>query len=346
MTYRQITPEERYTLATLRKQGLSNAKIARMLGRHRSTVGRELRRNTTHSDGSYRYSRAQEAANGRRSRSRRNSHFTREHWRMIEDLLRADLSPEQVSGVLARDGLLHISHETIYQHVWRDKRNGGDLWHRLRQRPKYRKRYGTREKRGRLAGKRHISERPAAVERRRQAGHWEMDTVSGSGSKHCIVTLVERATAAFNMPHDSEPAADAFPKAASELRRPFGRLPNPQSTSRRRCQRRRRVRGSDLAVIVFAVPSLRGPHFPAAPMFRSAATTRLISASSAQCEEAEHVPEYSCGDDSSNAPTYRTWVNNARHKIYDDHDYHDRRRNHTEGHDRSCATTLRRHVWS
>lgn len=113
---------------------------------------------------------------------------------MIEDLLRADLSPEQVSGVLARHGLLHISHETIYQHVWRDKRNGGDLWRRLRQRPNYRKRYGTREKRGRLAGKRHISERPAAVELRRQAGHWEMDTVSGSGSKHCIVTPVERAT--------------------------------------------------------------------------------------------------------------------------------------------------------
>ena len=113
---------------------------------------------------------------------------------MVEDLLRADLSPEQVSGWLARRHLLRISHETIYRHIWRDKRAGGDLWQRLRQRPKYRKRYGTYEKRGRLTGKRHISERPPAVELRRQVGHWEMDTVSGARTKHCIVTLVERAT--------------------------------------------------------------------------------------------------------------------------------------------------------
>lgn len=194
MSYRQITPEERYTLATLRKQGFSNAEIARALGRHRSTIGRELRRNSTHRDGAYRYHRAQEATNGRRSRSRRNSHFSADHWRVVEELLRADFSPEQVCGFLARHRLFRISHETIYQYIWRDKRNGGDLWRRLRQRPKYRKRYGTYEKRGRLAGKRHISKRPTAVERRRQIGHWEMDTVSGTGSKHCIVTLVERAT--------------------------------------------------------------------------------------------------------------------------------------------------------
>lgn len=196
MSYRQITPEERYTLATLRKQtpAPTITEIARLLSRHRSTIYREIQRNTTHRDGSYRPFRAQEAANGRRRRSRKHSQFTRENWQMIEDLLRADFSPEQVSGWLARHGLLRISHETIYQHIWRDKRNGGDLWRHLRQRPKYRKRYGTREKRGRLAGKRHISTRPASVEHRQKTGHWEIDTVSGKGSNHCIVTLVERVS--------------------------------------------------------------------------------------------------------------------------------------------------------
>ncbi|HEY0811183.1 MAG TPA: IS30 family transposase [Longimicrobiales bacterium] len=194
MRYHQITPEERYTLATLRKQtpALTTTEIARLLGRHRSTIYREIGRNSTHPDGGYRPFRAQEAANGRRRRSRKHSQFTREQWQMIESLLRADLSPEQVSGWLARHRLLRISHETVYQYVWRDKRRGGDLWRHLRQRPKYRKRYGTREKRGRLAGKRHITERPLAVERRREIGHWEMDTVSGAGSTHCIATLVER----------------------------------------------------------------------------------------------------------------------------------------------------------
>src|SRR5438477_53372 len=133
MHYHQITPAERYMLATLRKQvpTPSSAAIARIMGRHRRTISREIRRNCTPYDGRYRCSRAQEQANGRRSRSRRNSRFNADDWRLIEELLRADLSPEQASGRLRRDGLLLISHETIYTHVWRDKRCGGQLYRRL-----------------------------------------------------------------------------------------------------------------------------------------------------------------------------------------------------------------------
>lgn len=194
--YHQITPEERYTLATLRKQApkLSNAKIARLMQRHPSTISRELQRNSTPYDGHYRSSRAQEQANGRRSRSRRNSRFTDEQWQLVEQLVRADFSPEQISGRLRRDQVLRISHETIYQRIWEDKRRGGTLFRRLRQRPKYRKRYGTNEKRGRLPGKRHISERPLSVDTRQDLGHWEMDTVIGSATNDCILTLVERLT--------------------------------------------------------------------------------------------------------------------------------------------------------
>lgn len=180
-------------LSALRRQGFSSAEIARVLGRSRSTIGREIRRNSTHPDGCYRPDRAHEAANGRRSRSRRNSRFNADDWRLVEDLLRADLSPEQVSGRLLAEGRLRISHETIYIHIWTDKHRGGQLCRHLRQRPKYRKRYGTNEKRGRLAGKRHISERPAVVELRQELGHWEMDTVGGS-DKHCVATLVERVS--------------------------------------------------------------------------------------------------------------------------------------------------------
>jgi transposase, IS30 family len=194
MRYNQITPEERYTLGVLRKQGYSNAQIARALGRHRSTIGREVRRNSTHPDGSYRPPRAQEATNGRRSRSRRNSHFLPKDWRLIEKMLGQYLSPEQISGRLALEGRLNISPETIYKYVWRDKRNKGHLYLCLRQPFKRRKRYGSYEKRGRLPGKRHISERPPAVEKRQSFGHWEMDTVHGTGSKDNIATLVERVS--------------------------------------------------------------------------------------------------------------------------------------------------------
>jgi len=81
-------------------------------------------------------------------------------------------------------------------HVWREKRAGGELWRHLRQAGKQRrKRYGAYDSRGRLAGKRHISERPAEAETRAVVGHWEADTVMGSEhGRNSVITMVERAT--------------------------------------------------------------------------------------------------------------------------------------------------------
>lgn len=196
MKYRQLNAEERSVLAALRTLGLNQAEIARELGRHRSTVGRELKRNCAPYDGGYRSRRAHQRAHARRYRSRRNSQFDRAEWARVEKLLRLEWSPEQVAGYLRRHGELTISHETIYRHIWRDLRRGGSLHLHLRCAQKQcRKRYGRRDSRGRLAGKRMIATRPAAVETRRQLGHWEIDTVIGQSlgeSSDCILTLVER----------------------------------------------------------------------------------------------------------------------------------------------------------
>ena len=196
MHYHQLTPEERYTLGLLRRQvpALSNAEIARIMGRHRSTIGREIARNSARYDGAYRPSIAQERTNGRRSRSRRNRRFKQSEWRIVTRLLGEKLSPEQISGKLAIDGRLSISRESIYRYIRRDKGEGGQLFRLLRQSGNIRKRHKGAEKRGRLTGKRHISERPASVESREEVGHWEMDTIVSAKDRHCVVTLVERAT--------------------------------------------------------------------------------------------------------------------------------------------------------
>ena len=195
MKYHQITSGERYRISALRQEGYCPAAIARSLGRHRSTVWRELQRNCSPWDGSYRPSKAQEQANGRRSRSRRNRRFDSIDWMLVESRLQEEWSPEQVSGSLRKEGLVSISHETIYRYVWEDRARGGALCTLLRcARKKRRKRYARYDSRGRLAGKRHISERPVSVEHRQAVGHWEIDTVMGVGNDHCIVTLVERAT--------------------------------------------------------------------------------------------------------------------------------------------------------
>ena len=196
MSYHQITSEERYTLGLLRQEGLCPAAIARALGRHRSSISREIRRNRSSSDGTYRPQLADWYARGRRSRSRRNCRFSPEDWATVEELLRQDWSPEQVAGWLARQDRLHISHETIYRYIWSDKHRGGSLYTHLRgARKQRRKRYGRYDSRGRLAGKRSITTRPAAVAARRQVGHWEGDTMLGAGqSGPCVLTLVERKT--------------------------------------------------------------------------------------------------------------------------------------------------------
>jgi IS30 family transposase len=182
-------------LSALKQQGLNQSEIARSLGRHRSTISRELQRNSSRWDSAYRPSKAQERTNGRRSRSRRNQRFDRRDWTRVKALLRQQWSPEQVSESLRKSGELSISHETIYRYIWRDRWAGGFLYRDLRQVTKSRrKRYSAYDSRGRLAGKRHISERPQSVEHRNRIGHWEIDTVVGGGSKDCVVTLVERKT--------------------------------------------------------------------------------------------------------------------------------------------------------
>ena len=119
--------------------GILLGEIARRLGRHRSTISREVRRNSSRSDGCYRPSKAIEKTNGRRARSRRNQYFTKADFALVEKKLKADWSPEQISGHLRLHGELSISHETIYIHVWRDKEAGGHLYRHLRCSPKLRR---------------------------------------------------------------------------------------------------------------------------------------------------------------------------------------------------------------
>jgi IS30 family transposase len=193
--YRQITYEERYTIGLLRRQGLTPAAIARVLERHRCTVLREVQRNRSTSDGTYRPQLADWYARGRRSRSRRNQRFSATDLSVVSGLLALDWSPEQIAGYLHRHGLLRISHETIYRHIWADKRRGGALYRHLRGAQKQRrKRYGSYDSRGRLAGKRSIGQRPAIADTRQQIGHWEGDTLLGAGDRHCLLSLVERKT--------------------------------------------------------------------------------------------------------------------------------------------------------
>jgi len=193
MKYRQITSEERYTISALKRLGFNQAEIAADLDRHRSSISRELRRNAHPYDGHYRPGLASGMARARRRKSRRGSRFSQRELRLVDWQLRRQWSPEQISGRLRLTKELSISHETIYRYVWQDKVDGGNLHKELRgSRKQRRKQHNSYDSRGRLAGKRHISERPSSVESRRTIGHWEADTVVGGNTKDCVATMVER----------------------------------------------------------------------------------------------------------------------------------------------------------
>ena len=194
MNYNQLSQEERYTITVLLKMHHSLSEIARIMNRSASTISRELSRNRRPT-GYYAAFVAHSYATARRHRTRRHSHFSQEQWSIVLCLLKQKFSPEQISNTLKRFNMFSISHETIYQYLLYDKRKGGSWYTHLRIVPKRRrKRYNTYDSRGRLAGKRPISERPDFINKRLETGHWEADTVMGRDRKYCILTLVERKT--------------------------------------------------------------------------------------------------------------------------------------------------------
>lgn len=223
--YHQLTEPERYTLATLKKQGYSIRVVARMLGRSPSTVSREILRNRCETDGAYRPSKAQRRTNGRRRRSRSVRHHEQAIYTLIEDLLRGEQwSPEQVANRLADDGVARISHMTIYRYIREDALYGGDLRKSLRQGGKCRrKRTFGPEKRGRLQDKPMIDSRPEVVEGRTEPGHWEGDTVMGAADERdCLLTLVERSSGVALVAKLPNRTVKATNRAARKLIRESG----------------------------------------------------------------------------------------------------------------------------
>lgn len=218
--YHQLTHEERYSITGLLRIGCTQAEIANRLGRAPSTISRELKRNVTTHDGFYRAQKAHQYAQARRRRVRRKSWYSAEQWAQVDAHLKQKWSPEQISAVLRREGRCRMSHETIYRHILRDKKAGGSLYKHTRIMPKQRrKRYNSKDSRGVLGGKRHISMRDAAINERRDVGHWEGDTVIGSDKHHCILTLLERKTGYAVIRKLSARTTEQVTKAASEVLR-------------------------------------------------------------------------------------------------------------------------------
>jgi IS30 family transposase len=225
MPYHHVTFEERYAIAHLRMAGFSLRAIGQRLGRHYTTVGRELLRNgPPGAPWPYWYEDGQGRADarihtGRSARRRRHRPVVA----YVEQKLRLDWSPEQVAAklrlVYPADPAMRVSIETLYRWVYRDARQGGTLYTHLRRRRKGRRRQ-TRYGAGRrfLAGRVGIETRPAVVGARSRFGDWEGDTL---GRRSPIVTHVERKSRYLLAGKLADRTADTFAVGSVTLFQPL-----------------------------------------------------------------------------------------------------------------------------
>ena len=183
MAYKQLTREERYQIHALKKAGNCTAEIARLLERHPSTISREIERNT--GGNGYRPKQAQELTDNRRRNAAKAVKFTEKVRQYVDEKLRLQWSPEQISGRMERDIGQKVSHERIYQYLAADKKQGGTLWQNLRRsNRKRKKRYGCADNRGKIPNRVGIEKRPSVVDakvRRGRLGGGHRDRREPSG---------------------------------------------------------------------------------------------------------------------------------------------------------------------
>ena len=191
-SYTHLTGEERYHISALRKTGLSYAAIARTIGRNKSTISREINRNT--GKRGYRPKQANNLAQDRKRNG--NQQITSFGFAYIHHLVEKDWSPEQINGRLKVMGWGDVpSVERIYQYIYQNKADGGDLHTHLRCQKKRRKRYASgQQRRGQIVDRHDIEERPAIVDERSRFGDFEGDTVVGHKHKGVLLTFADRMT--------------------------------------------------------------------------------------------------------------------------------------------------------
>jgi len=192
--YRHLVFEEREQIAIWRLEGVSQAEMARRLGRSSSTVNRELSRNRLPSGG-YQPSFAEGSYLARRERLALLERDERLE-RFVIDRLNEGWSPEQIAGWLKagnEPGLRGLGTETIYRFVYRARQKLEKLWKLLPRGKARRGRRKRREPKATITDRRSIHERPEAVMGREKLGDWEADLMFCRRSQPVLV-LHERAS--------------------------------------------------------------------------------------------------------------------------------------------------------
>jgi IS30 family transposase len=218
---KHLTVEQRYTISVMLQKGYKQKQIAEAIGKDKSTVCRELRRNCDARSGEYRYELAQRKCDKRHQTKPKKIRFTEQVKAYVDTLLKNDFSPEQIAGRAKSKNVECVSHERIYQYVWADKKAKGSLFTHLRRKGrKYRKRGSAKDNRGIIKDRVDISQRPAIVNEKIRLGDLEIDTIIGKNHRGAILTINDRVSSYVWMAKLSGKNADELAMKAVEILRP------------------------------------------------------------------------------------------------------------------------------
>ena len=190
-----ITKEQRYTIKVLNERGKSQTYISKVIGKDKSVICRELNRNKNRKTGKYDDELADRKYQERVKSKNKHIRFTKIIKERVNQLIKEDYSPEQISGYCKSEDIECVSHESIYQYIWADKKAGGELYEHLRRKGRrYRKRGNKKDTRGIIANRTDIEKRPKIVEKRKRFGDLEVDTMIGKNHKGALVTINDRTS--------------------------------------------------------------------------------------------------------------------------------------------------------
>lgn len=190
-----LTLEQRYKIEAYKSAGRSISEISEQIGKNKSVVSREIKRNSDGRSGVYKANLADRKCNERHKVKYKNCKFSATVEVNLLYYLTMDYSPEQAFGRAKIEGKEMVSVESIYQYIWQDKRNGGVLYKYLRTKgKKYKKRGSLKDKRGLIIDRVDIDKRPPIVESKERIGDMEIDLVIGQNHKGALLTINDRAT--------------------------------------------------------------------------------------------------------------------------------------------------------
>lgn len=203
--YFQLTQEQRYKIEALIRAGKNQSAIAELIGVHRSTICRELKRNMPQRGigaGIYLANRAEDKTRIRHLKKNKHHLLTPALKKNLKVLMiERCFSPELVAAHWKKLGIKGVSHETIYRFIWTCKHSNKrihaeykDLYKYLRHGHRKRKRGNYKDSRGLIPNRVPIEKRPKIVDKRKRFGDLEADLIMGKNHASALVVTTDRAT--------------------------------------------------------------------------------------------------------------------------------------------------------